>query len=185
MEARTSSKNVTLRFWYHFSIIQSHYPWKCVLTILELNSVLIGTSAWHIGDKIDHLSSYARVVHTTAKQVISRRKKNENVFKMSKDEKCTFKAFKNTVFHYQICKFAGGFVAVVVVVVVALPIRGDNDNVSQQQWILISLPLLENHSCQASERTRRIFYTTWPTHIPHQKVLLWSEVFAEAAVVTS
>ena len=58
-------------------------------------------------DKIEHLSSYAQVVHTTAKQVISRRKKNENVFKMSKDEICTCKACKNTVFHCQICKFVG------------------------------------------------------------------------------
>ena len=67
-------------------------------------------------DKIEHLSSYAHVVHTTAKQVISRRRKNENVLKMSKDEKCTRKARKNTVPHCQICKFVGGFVAVVVVV---------------------------------------------------------------------
>ena len=59
--------------------------------------------AWE--DKIEHLSSYADVVHTTAKQVISRRRKNENVFKMSKDEICTCKACKNTVFHCQICKF--------------------------------------------------------------------------------
>ena len=58
-------------------------------------------------DKIDHLSSYAYVVYTTAKQVISRRRKNENVFKMSKDEKCTCKACKNTVFHCKICKFVG------------------------------------------------------------------------------
>ena len=29
-------------------------------------------------DKTEHLSSYAHVVHTTAKQVISRRRKNEN-----------------------------------------------------------------------------------------------------------
>ena len=36
--------------------------------------------------------------------------------KMSKNEKCTCKACKNTVFHCQICKFVGGFVAVVVVV---------------------------------------------------------------------
>ena len=56
-------------------------------------------------DKIEHLSSYAQVVHTPAKQVISRRRKNENVFKMSKDEKCTCKACKNTVLHCQICKF--------------------------------------------------------------------------------
>ena len=53
------------------------------------------------------MSSYAHVVHTTAKQVISRRRKNENVFKMSKDQKCTCKACKNTVFHCQICKFVG------------------------------------------------------------------------------
>ena len=58
-------------------------------------------------DKIEHLSSYAHVVHTTAKQVISRRRKNENVFKLSKDEICTCKACKNTVFNCQICKFVG------------------------------------------------------------------------------
>ena len=58
-------------------------------------------------DKIEHLSSYVQVAHTTAKQVISRRRKNENVFKMSKGEKCTCKACKNTVFHCQICKFVG------------------------------------------------------------------------------
>ena len=36
-------------------------------------------------DKTEHLSSYAHVVHTSAKQVISRRRKNENVYKMSKN----------------------------------------------------------------------------------------------------
>ena len=35
---------------------------------------------------MEHLSSFAHVVHTTAKQILSRRRKNENVFKMSKDE---------------------------------------------------------------------------------------------------
>ena len=35
-------------------------------------------------DKIEHLSSYAHVVYTTAKQVISRRRKNENVYKCQK-----------------------------------------------------------------------------------------------------
>ena len=60
-------------------------------------------------DKIEHLSSYAHVVHTTAEQIISCRRKNENVFKMSKDQKRTCKACKNM----EIC---GVFVAVVVVV---------------------------------------------------------------------
>ena len=60
-----------------------------------------------LADKIGHLSSYAHVVHTTAKQVISRRRKNDNVFKTCKDERCTCKACKNTVFHCQICKFVG------------------------------------------------------------------------------
>ena len=67
-------------------------------------------------DKIEHLSSYAHVVHTTAKQIISRRRKNENVFKMSKDEICTCKACKNTVFNCQNMQICGVLVAVVVVV---------------------------------------------------------------------
>ena len=54
-------------------------------------------------NKIENLFSYAHVVHTSAKQAISRRRKNENVFKMSY-EKCTC---KNTVSHCQICKFVG------------------------------------------------------------------------------
>ena len=74
---------------------------KCVLTILELNwNQRLG----HREDKIEHLSSYAHIVYTTAKQVISRRRKNENVCEMSKDEICPCKACKNTVFHCQICK---------------------------------------------------------------------------------
>ena len=56
-------------------------------------------------EKIEHLSSYTHVVHTTAKQVISRHRKNENVFKMSKNEKCTCKACKTFVFHCQMRKF--------------------------------------------------------------------------------
>ena len=49
---------------------------------------------------------YSHVVNTTAKQVISRRGKNENVWEMSTwNENCTCKACKTIVFHYQICKF--------------------------------------------------------------------------------
>ena len=75
---------------------------KCVLTIQELN--------WNqrFRDKKIKLnipSSCAHVVLTTAKQVISRRRKNENVCGMSKNEKCTCKAWKSIVFHCQICKF--------------------------------------------------------------------------------
>ena len=77
---------------------------KCVLTVLELNwNKRLG----HKKTKLNICHHYADVVHTNAKQVISRRRKNENVFKMSKDEKCTCKACKNTVFHCQICKFVG------------------------------------------------------------------------------
>ena len=98
--ARTSSEN----FCNHISIIQSHYAWKMYSNYrgMKLEPAL-GT--WE--DKIKHLSSYAHVVHTTAKQVMSRRRKNENVFKMSEDEKCPCKACKNTAFHCQICKFVG------------------------------------------------------------------------------
>ena len=77
-------------------------PEKCALTILELNwNTRLGQ------DRIEHLSSYAHVIHTTAKKVISSHRKNEDVLKMSKDEKCTWKACKNTVFHCQICKSVG------------------------------------------------------------------------------
>ena len=66
------------------------------MIILELNwNQRLG----HKEDKIEHLSSYAHVVHTTAKPLISRSRKNENVFKMSKDAKCTWKTCKNAVFH--------------------------------------------------------------------------------------
>ena len=88
---------------------------KCVLTILELNwnQRLLG----HKKTKIElDLSSYAHVVHTNAKQVILRRRKNESVFKMSKDEKCTCKACKNTIFSLSNMHICGLFVAVVVVV---------------------------------------------------------------------
>ena len=62
------------------------------------------------------MSTYAHVVHTTAKQVIWRRGKNENVCEMFMKEKCTCKACKSVVFHCQICKFCDILVAVVVVV---------------------------------------------------------------------
>ena len=77
---------------------------KCVLTVLELKwNQRLG----HKENKIELLLWYAHVVHTTAKQVISRRRKNENDFKMSKNEKYTCKACKNTNFHCQIRKFVG------------------------------------------------------------------------------
>ena len=103
-EARTSSENVTSRFCNHFSIIQSHYACKMYFNYLGIKlEPALGTKE----NKIEHLSSFAHVVHATAKQVISLRGKNENVFKMSKDENCTCKACKKTVFHGQICKFVG------------------------------------------------------------------------------
>ena len=77
---------------------------KCVLTILELN--------WN--QRLEHKETKLNICHRigarrphNCKQVISRRRKNENVFKMPKDEKCTCKAYKNSVFHCQICKFVG------------------------------------------------------------------------------
>ena len=77
---------------------------KCVLTILELNwNQRLG----HKKTKLNICHHNAHVVHTTAKQIISRRRKNENVFKMSKDEKCTCKACKNTVFIFKYANLWG------------------------------------------------------------------------------
>ena len=102
-EARASSENVTSRFCNHFSVIQSHHACKMCS---NYPGIILEPALGTLEDKIKPLSSYAHVVHTTAKQVISRRRKNENVFKMSKKKmKSTCKACKNTVFHCQICKF--------------------------------------------------------------------------------
>ena len=56
-------------------------------------------------NKIDYLSSHAHIIHTAAKQVISRRGKNEKVCEMSKNKKYTCRACKTIVFQCQICKF--------------------------------------------------------------------------------
>ena len=77
---------------------------KCLLTVLEL---IWNQRLGHKNTKLNICHHTLNVVHTTAKQVISRRRKNENVYKMSKNEKCTCKACKNTVFLCQICKFVG------------------------------------------------------------------------------
>ena len=74
---------------------------KCLLTVMELNC------NQRLGHKKTKLNNGHHMLTSSTKQVISRRRKNENVFKMSKDEKYTCKACKNTVFHCQICKFVG------------------------------------------------------------------------------
>ena len=98
-----SSENVTSRFCNHFSIIQSHDAYKMCPNYPGIE--FSGTSASAIIRQIGHLSSYAHVVRTTAKLVISRRGKKENVWEMFENEKCTGKACKTFVLHYNICKF--------------------------------------------------------------------------------
>ena len=69
---------------------------KCVLTILEFN--------WN--RRLGHKKTKLNICHhmfTSSTHL----QKNENVYKMSKHEKGTCKACKNTVFHCQICKFVG------------------------------------------------------------------------------
>ena len=68
---------------------------KCVLTILELN--------WN--QRLVYKKTKLNVCHHMLTSSTQRRRKNENVFKMSKDERYTCKACKNPVFHCQICKF--------------------------------------------------------------------------------
>ena len=100
--ARTSSENVTSRFCNHFSIIQGHHGCKMCS---NFPGIKLDPALQRLEDKIEHLSSCANVVLTTAKQVISSRRKNENVCGMSKNENCTCKACESIVFHCQICKF--------------------------------------------------------------------------------
>ena len=78
---------------------------KCVITILGLNwNQRLGQKKTKLNICHHMLTSSLQLQNT---EVISRRRKNENVSKMSKDEKCSCKACKTTVFHCQICKFVG------------------------------------------------------------------------------
>jgi len=70
----------------------------------------------HREDKIEHLSSYAHVVHTTAKLVISRRRKNENVNQMWKKWNMHVQSVQKYYFSLSNMQICGIFVAVVVVV---------------------------------------------------------------------
>ena len=99
-----------IAFLQSFSIIQTHYVWKMCSNYhgIKLEPAL-GT--WE--DKLEHLSSYFHLIHTTAKQVISRRRKDANVYKMSKMKNAPCKKYCFSLSNRQIC---GVFVAVVVVV---------------------------------------------------------------------
>ena len=77
---------------------------KCVLIILELN--------WK--QRLGHKKTKLNICHhmlTSSTQLQKGSfhvcRKNENVFKMSKNEICSCKACKNTFFHCRICKFVG------------------------------------------------------------------------------
>ena len=66
--------------------IQSHYACKMCSNYAY--------SGMKLEYKIEHLSSYAQVVHTTTKQITSRRGKNENVCEMFKNESARAKRAK-------------------------------------------------------------------------------------------
>ena len=90
-----------------FQLFKVIIPEKCALTIQELN--------WNQPsgqEKIEHLSSYAHVVHTSAKQVISRHRKNEGVFNMSKDKKIHVQSVQKYCFSLSNMQICGVFVAV-------------------------------------------------------------------------
>ena len=70
---------------------------KCVLTIPELN--------WN--QRLGHKETKLNICHHMLTSSTQLQNRSFHVFKMSKDEKCTCKACKNTVFHCQICKFVG------------------------------------------------------------------------------
>ena len=73
------------------SIIQSHYAFK-----MRFNNsgTKLEPALQRQEDNIEHLSSYAHVNHTTAKQVILSRRKNENVSEM-KNEKVHMQSVQN------------------------------------------------------------------------------------------
>ena len=75
---------------------------NCVLTILELNwNQLFRGKRTKLNNCHHMLTSSTQLQN----RFVSRRGKNEKVCEMSKNEKCTCKACKTTIFHCQICKF--------------------------------------------------------------------------------
>ena len=94
-EAKTWSESVTSRLCNHFWIMQSHYAWKCVLTILELN--------WNqrLGQNWTFAMICSRRPHNCAR-------KNENVFKCQKKWKMYVQCVQKYFFslsNMQICGF--------------------------------------------------------------------------------
>ena len=81
------SENVSSRFCDHFSIIPSHYSCKMCSKYLGIK-----------GDKIEDFLSSDHVFYTSAKQIISRRRKDENGYKICIKEKCTCKISKFVTF---------------------------------------------------------------------------------------
>ena len=69
---------------------------KCVLNILELN--------WN--QRLGHKAKL-NICHHMLTSSTQLQNRSFHVFEMSKKEKCTCKACKNTVFHCQICKLVG------------------------------------------------------------------------------
>ena len=72
---------------------------KCVLIILVINR----------NQRLGHKKTKISICHhmLTSSTQLQNRSFHVVEIKMSKDEKCTCKACKNTVFHCQICKFVG------------------------------------------------------------------------------
>ena len=66
------------------------------------------------GDKIKDLLSYAHVVHTTAKKVISHHGKNKNAFEMCKNEKMHLQKHCSSLSNMQICDVLVTFIIVII-----------------------------------------------------------------------
>ena len=92
----------------NFSFLQSFLNCSKSLyfqNVLYVSWDLTRNSASGIRRQFENLWSSADVVHTTAKQVIARRRKDENSYGMYKNGKRTCKACKTTVCYCLICKF--------------------------------------------------------------------------------
>ena len=112
-ELKVNTTSTRERFCNRFSVIQSRYTFKMCSDYPRIK--------WNqrVRDKQAKLNishhNYAHVVHTTGKQIISRRVKNRNVFEISKVEKCMAKR-KNYCFSLLNMQMCDVLVAVVVVV---------------------------------------------------------------------
>ena len=89
---------ISIIYYYYykwlFQVMWTNYSWS---------DDLVGVNWGLKKNNNNFLRSRAIIVHTTVKHVIWRHEKSESSFEMYKNENCTYKGCKNTLYSCQSC----------------------------------------------------------------------------------